>query len=203
MLRVLLTTAAGSAAGFPLREVISGYARPPARGVLVVLTAGVFTLLACRITAPLPLAAACWVAALGIALGFVDAARRRLPNRLTAAALAGALALLGADALVRGRFTTLGAAALSGLAMAGCYALLVLLNPAGMGAGDAKLALSVGTVLGSCGGEVAFLGALIGFALAAAYATVLLARGRISRRDPLAHGPFMLLGALLSIVAAG
>jgi leader peptidase (prepilin peptidase)/N-methyltransferase len=203
MLRVLLASAAGFVAGPALIKLISWYARPPATVFVAATAAGVFALLACRITAPLALAAFCWVAALGIVLGFVDAALHRLPDLLTMPAFAGALAFLAADALARERPITLGSALLSGLAMAGFYAVLVLINPAGMGAGDAKLALSVGTVLGWLGGVVAFLGVLAGFTLASAYAVMLLSRGRISRRDRLAHGPFMLLGALLAIAVAG
>ncbi|MCW2640303.1 MAG: prepilin peptidase [Dactylosporangium sp.] len=202
MLRVLLASAAGFVAGPVLIKLISWYARPPATVVVAATAAGVFALLACRITAPLALAAFCWVAALGIVLGFVDAALRRLPDLLTMPAFAGALTFLAVDALARERPTILGSAVLSGLAMAGFYTVLVLINPAGMGAGDAKLALSVGTVLGWLGGVVAFLGVLAGFTLASTYAVMLLSRRRISRRDRLAHGPFMLLGALLAIVCS-
>ncbi|GAA1801263.1 prepilin peptidase [Planosporangium flavigriseum] len=203
MLRVLIAMVAGVATGPLLTKTISGYARPPATGAAAVTAAGAFAVLACRVTAPLALAALCWVAGLGIALGFVDAARHRLPDRLTMPAFAGALALLTADALVGGRFAALASAVLSGLAMAGFYAVLVLVNPAGMGAGDAKLGLSVGTGLGWLGGDVAFLGALAGLALASAYAMVLLSRGRISRTARLAHGPFMLLGAVLAVAVTG
>jgi leader peptidase (prepilin peptidase)/N-methyltransferase len=202
MLRVLLAATAGAAAVPVLLKIISAYVRPPATGVVTATVTGLFALLACRVTAPLALAAFCWVAAAGIVLGFVDAALHRLPDRLTMPAFAGALALLATDALLHARLTALGSAVLSGLAMALFYAVLVLINPAGMGAGDAKLALSVGAVLGWLGGTVAFLGALAGFALASGYAVTLLVRGRISRRDRLAHGPFMLLGALLAIACS-
>jgi leader peptidase (prepilin peptidase)/N-methyltransferase len=202
MLRVLLAAAAGTAVAPLLVKIISGYARPPAAGRVTVTAAAVFAVLASRVTGPLPLLACCWVAALGIVLGFVDVALRRLPDRLTLPAFAGALALLAADAFADGRLTALGSAMLTALALAGGYAVLVLINPAGMGAGDVKLALAVGTVLGWLGYGVAYLGALAGFALAAGYAVVLLTRGRISRRDPVPHGPFMLLGALLAIVVA-
>jgi leader peptidase (prepilin peptidase)/N-methyltransferase len=206
MLRVLLAAVAGVAAGPVLVKTISGYtaryAPRPATGMVALTAMAVFALLACRVTAPLALAAFCWVAALGIVLGFVDGALHRLPDRLTMPAFGGALAFLAADALLRERPTALGSAVLSGLAMAGFYVVLVLINPAGMGAGDAKLALSVGTVLGWLGGAVAFLGALAGFTLASAYAVMLLSFGRISRRDRLAHGPFMLLGALLAVACS-
>jgi leader peptidase (prepilin peptidase)/N-methyltransferase len=203
MLRVLLAAAAGAVAGPVLGKTIQVYARPPATGVVTALACGVFALLACRVTAPLALAGFCWLGAVGIVLGFVDAALHRLPDRLTMPAFAGALTLLAADALARDRLAALGSAVLSGLALAAFYAVLVLINPAGMGAGDAKLALGVGTVLGWLGGDVAFLGALTALLLASAYAVILLGARRISRTDRLAHGPFMLLGALLAIAVTG
>jgi leader peptidase (prepilin peptidase)/N-methyltransferase len=203
MLRVLLAAAAGVAVGPLLERSIRRYTRPPATGVVTVTAAAVFALLASRVTAPLALVAFCWVAAVGVVLGFVDAALRRLPDRLTLPAYAGVLALLTADALARGRPAALGPPVLSGAATAFFYAVLILINPAGMGAGDAKLALSLGTVLGWLGGTVAFLGVLAGLLLASAYAVMALISHRISRRDHLAYGPFMLLGALLAIVVTG
>ncbi|HEV7896996.1 MAG TPA: A24 family peptidase [Planosporangium sp.] len=203
MLRVLLAAAAGVAAGPLLRTCVSVYTRPPATAVVAATAGGVFALLACRVTSVPALAAYCWVAALGIVLGFVDATLHRLPDRLTLPAFVGALALLAADALAHDRFTALCSAVLSGAAMAAFYAALVLISPAGMGAGDAKLALSLGTVLGWLGGVVAFLGALAGLGLASGYAVILLSSRRISREDRLAHGPFMLLGALSAIVVTG
>jgi leader peptidase (prepilin peptidase)/N-methyltransferase len=194
MLRVLIAVAAGSAVAPALRKTIRGYRQPPALLAVAAPVAVVFALLAWRVIAPLALLAACWVAALGIAAGSVDLAVRRLPDRFTLPAFAGALAILAVD----GQPGRLAGAVLAGLATAAFYATLVLINPAGMGAGDAKLALSLGTVLGWLGGGVAFLGALAGLVLAAGYALSLLVLGRIRRDDPLPHGPPMLLGALLA-----
>ncbi|GII22320.1 prepilin peptidase [Planosporangium mesophilum] len=200
MLRVLLAAATGAAAGPLLRTWVSAYARPPATGLVSAIAAGVFALLAWRIPAVPALAAFGWVGCVGIVAGFVDAALHRLPDRLTGLAFTGALVLLAADALAGGRAGALGRAVLSGAALAAFYAALVVANPVGMGAGDAKLALSLGTVLGWLGPTVTFLGALTGLALASVYAMILLASRRISRGDHLAHGPFMLLGALFAIV---
>jgi leader peptidase (prepilin peptidase) / N-methyltransferase len=196
MLRVLIAVAAGSAVVPALQKTIRGYRRPPAPLAVAAPVVGVFALLAWRVTTPLALLAACWVAAFGIAAGSVDLAVRRLPDRFTLPAFAGALAILSVDR----QPSRLAGAALAGLAMAAFYAALVLINPAGMGAGDAKLALSLGTVLGWLGGGVAFRGALAGLVLAAGYALSLLVLGRIRRDDPLPHGPSMLLGALLAVL---
>lgn len=200
MLRVLIAAAAGTAVAPALQKTIRGYRQPPALLAVAASVAVVFALLAWRVTAPLALLAACWVAALGIAAGSVDLAVRRLPDRFTLPAFAGALIALGIEAISSGRLGRLAGAALAGLATAAFYAVLVLINPAGMGAGDAKLALGLGTVLGWLGGAVALVGALAGLLLAAGYALILLALGRIRRDDPLPHGPTMLLGALLAVL---
>jgi leader peptidase (prepilin peptidase) / N-methyltransferase len=200
---MLLAAGAGGAVARVLRRPIRGYRKPPARLAVGASMTGVFALLAWRVPAPLPLLAYCWVAALGLAAGFVDGAVHRLPDRFTLPAFAGALAVLTVDALLTGRFAALGTAVLSGLAAAAFYAGLVLVNPAGMGAGDAKLALSLGTVLGWLGGRVAVAGVVAGITISVGYAMYLLIRRRVGRRDPLPHGPAMLLGALLAIVVAG
>jgi leader peptidase (prepilin peptidase)/N-methyltransferase len=196
MLRVLIAVAAGSAVAPALQKTIRGYRQPPALRAVAAPVVGVFALLALRVTTTPALLATCWVAALGIAAGSVDLAVRRLPDRFTLPAFAGALAILSFDR----QPSRLAGAVLTGLAMAAFYAALVLINPAGMGAGDVKLALGLGTVLGWLGNGVAFRGALAGLVLAAGYALSLLVLGRIRRDDPLPHGPSMLLGALLAVL---
>jgi leader peptidase (prepilin peptidase)/N-methyltransferase len=141
-----------------------------------------------------------WVAALGVALVFVDLAVHRLPDQLTYAAAVGALALLAVGALVGGEPGRVVGAALGGLGLAGFYFGLVLLYPAGMGLGDVKLALSLGTVLGWFGWVMVVFGGAAGFLLAGLTATVLLALRRVGRKSQLAHGPFMLLGTLLTLL---
>jgi leader peptidase (prepilin peptidase) / N-methyltransferase len=44
------------------------------------------------------------------------------------------------------------------------------------------------------------LGAAAGFLLAGLFAAVALALGRVSRKSSIPHGPFMLLGALATIL---
>lgn len=144
-----------------------------------------------------------WVAGGGVALAFIDLAVHRLPDRLTLTGYAGALLLLGAAAVAGGRLDTFGLAVLYGLGMALCYLLLVLVHPAGMGLGDVKLALALGLVLGWFGGAATVLGAAAGFLLAGGYAAVLLVMRRAGRKDAIAHGPFMLAGALAVIVLVG
>ena len=69
-----------------------------------------------------------------------------------------------------------------------------------MGRKDAKLAASLGLVLGWTSWQALFTGTLIGFALAAVYASARIATHRASRTSPLPLGPFILAGALVAVV---
>lgn len=160
----------------------------------------VFALFAATATTGLELAALWWVAGSAVALVFIDVAVHRLPDRLTLPAYGGGLLLLGAAAAATGQPGRFGWAVLLGLGLAAGYLLLVLVQPDGMGLGDAKLALALGLVLGWFGGGALVLGAAAGFLLAGAYAVGLLVLRRAGRRDTIPHGPFMLVGALGAVV---
>lgn len=175
----------------------------PPPGVVEAVTALVLAALAWRVPAPLTLLALCWVAVLGVALAFVDAAVHRLPDRLTLAAFAGAVGLLGAATLAGGRPGQLRTALVCALAVAGFYLILALISPAGMGLGDGKAAFSVGLATGWFGWPVAFLGTAAGFLFAGLFAAALLVLRRAGRKDHIPHGPFMFAGALTAILLAG
>ncbi len=168
---------------------------PPIATVELVL-AGVLALVAWRVREPFPLLAFSWIAVIGVALAFVDVAVHRLPDALTLSAFVGGVGLLA----LAGEPRRLGVALLCSLGMTACYLTLTLINPAGMGLGDGKLALSLGLALGWFGGMVTLYGALAGFLLSGLYAVTMLVLGRVSRKDSIAHGPFMLLGALAALV---
>lgn len=196
--RTVLTTLPVSGRCPACRERIG-----PAPGTVEVVTAVVFAVLAWRVPAPLPLLALCWVAAVGVALAFIDIAVHRLPDRLTLAAFAGAFALLAVAALADGRFGQFRTALVCALAIAGFYLILVLISPAGMGLGDGKAAFSIGIATGWFGWTVAFLGTAAGFLFAGIYAAALLVLRRAGRKDHIPHGPFMYAGALLAVLLAG
>jgi leader peptidase (prepilin peptidase) / N-methyltransferase len=120
---------------------------------------------------------ACLVVAWLAVLSWYDIRQRRLPNLLT---LPGAGVILLAGGLVgRGLPALAGAAALSAV-----YLLTHLVSPAGMGAGDVKLAIGLGGLAGCFGAEAWFLSALAAPLLTALCATL---RGLRS----LPHGPSM------------
>jgi leader peptidase (prepilin peptidase) / N-methyltransferase len=115
-----------------------------------------------------------------VALSCYDIRQRRLPNRLT---LPGAgVILLAAAVAGRGLPALAGAAALAGV-----YLVVHLVAPAGMGAGDVKLAIGLGGLTGCFGVEVWFLAALAAPLLTALGALLVEVHGMRS----VPHGPSM------------
>lgn len=151
--------------------------------------------LAARVHPALVLAAACWLALCAVPLTFIDAAVRRLPDRLTISAWAGTAFLLVLAAAVSGHWYDLARAGLGGVALAGFYLALALISPAGMGLGDVKAAAGIGTLLAWAGWRVLIAGGCAGFLLAAIYATAALATRRATRKQHIPFAPFMLAGA--------
>ncbi|GGL11999.1 hypothetical protein GCM10014719_12450 [Planomonospora parontospora subsp. antibiotica] len=147
------------------------------------------------------LLALCWLAAVCVLLAFVDAAVHRLPDRFTLAAYLGTAAPLAVAAAAGGRWDDLLGAGLGGLALAVFYLVLFLVNPAGMGLGDVKLAASLGTALGWFGWDVLVAGAFLGFLAGGLYGGALLLARRANRKSEIPFGPFMIIGAFAVLLA--
>lgn len=141
----------------------------------------------------LPLFAA-WCAVIGA----VDLRSHRLPDPLTGA---GALAVL-AFAAGRG---ALGSALLGAALLAGVYLAAHLAAPAGLGAGDVKLAVALGAAAACDGARAWVLAALAAPVFTAAAGLALLAvrhrRGEPLRGRPVPHGPGMCAATLLAVAA--
>jgi leader peptidase (prepilin peptidase)/N-methyltransferase len=106
-------------------------------------------------------------------------------------------ALIGlAEALVSGR---IGDALLGALAGAAIFGLLFLLTRgAGMGLGDAKLALLIGLFLGL---HFTIAAIAFSFIFGSILMVPVLAAGSRGRRDAVPFGPFLVLGALVALYA--
>ncbi|WP_432099488.1 prepilin peptidase [Streptomyces sp. WAC 04229] len=137
----------------------------------------------------------------GVLLAVVDLRVRRLPDPLTLPLAGAAVALLGLAALLpehAGEWTTV---LLGALALGAGYLVLFLINPAGMGFGDVKLALTAGAVLGWYGWPTLMLGTFAGFLLGAFYGGALLVARRAGRKTAIPFGPFLIAGAFLGVLA--
>jgi leader peptidase (prepilin peptidase) / N-methyltransferase len=141
-----------------------------------------------------------WLAVIAVTLAFVDLAVYRLPDRLTLAAYLGTGGLLVVAAAAGGRFDDLLRAGLAGAALAAFYLALFLVNPAGMGLGDVKLAASLGTALGWLGWDSVVIGVFLGFGAGGLYGAALMVTGRAGRKSEIPFGPFMIIGAFAAIL---
>jgi leader peptidase (prepilin peptidase)/N-methyltransferase len=156
-------------------------------------------IVAARASSGWELAALAWLALIAVPLALIDVAVHRLPDRLTGPAFAGTLALLAVAALTAHQPDRLARAAIGAAALACFYLLLCLLRPGQMGLGDAKIAASIGLVLGWTSWQALLTGTFAGFALAAVYGGVRLATHHATRTSQLPLGPFILLGTLAAL----
>jgi leader peptidase (prepilin peptidase) / N-methyltransferase len=129
-----------------------------------------------------------------LALSGFDIRQRRLPNALT---LPGAVAvLLVATATGRGVPAAAGCAALVVV-----YLAVHVVMPAGLGAGDVKLALGVGALTGAFGVDAWVLAALAAPLLTASWAVLVVVGRRPAPdgRPAVPHGPSMCVSALAAV----
>jgi leader peptidase (prepilin peptidase) / N-methyltransferase len=143
------------------------------------------------------------VAPFGLLLAAVDLRVRRLPDVLTLPLAVATAALLGLASILPGANGSWEDALLGGVVLAGSYLVLFLVHPRGFGFGDVKLALTAGVALGWYGWQALFAGAFLGFLLQAGWGAALIVAGRAGRKTALPFGPFMVLGAALTVLLAG
>jgi leader peptidase (prepilin peptidase)/N-methyltransferase len=136
-----------------------------------------------------------------VALAVVDCAELRLPDAVTlpmAAFTAGALGVVAHVEGGRWPAALLGAAALSG-----GFLMIHLFDPAQLGFGDVKLALTVGLVTGWHSWTALLLGGLGAFVSAAAVGGVLAVVRGSGRATAMPFGPSLLVGYLGAVLMAG
>ncbi|MFV2008348.1 MULTISPECIES: prepilin peptidase [unclassified Micromonospora] len=175
---------------------------PPPFAVEVVAIAALAALVSTGHPWPVVLALIWWAAWM-VPLVFVDLAVHRLPDRLTYPAAAGTWALFGAAVLLGEPSAAWLRAVIAGTGVAALFAATTLAFGArGFGLGDAKLALSVGAVLGWFGWPIVLLGLLVAFVGSGGVAVVLLVARRIRWTQQLPFGPFLVLGAVVGVLLA-
>jgi len=176
-------------AGLRLRR--STAARAVAAVVAGALCAGAFV----RFGFGFDAVAACFFASVLVALATIDLERHVLPNRilLPAAAVLAAAQLVD-DPGTGWRRLVWGAGAF------GVLLALAVVYPAGLGMGDVKLAFFLGVGLGRSVVAALLVGCLAG---GLAGIVVLARYGTAGRKIALPFGPFLALGALVALYAAG
>jgi leader peptidase (prepilin peptidase)/N-methyltransferase len=166
-------------------------------------TAAMFVVVGWRFGATPYAAAALVVSAAGVALFMIDLDHRRLPFPITGAMAVGVVLALGADTLRNGAAPVPVALASAAVWVAVYGGIWLLTAGRGMGLGDVALAPVLGLVLGWLGWGPALIGLGAGFVVGAIVGVGLIASGRARRGSKVPHGPFLLTGALLGMVAGG
>jgi len=142
-----------------------------------------------------------YVAAIGIALAFIDLDTHKLPNKIVLPAYLVLPALLApatwGSELAWSRMLQ---------ALIGCAALyafyFVLCIIGGMGFGDVKLAGVLGLALGWLGWDYLVVGAFMPFLLGGLFSLGLIAVKKAGRKSGIPFGPWMILGAFIAFAVA-
>ena len=143
---------------------------------------------------------ALWFVAACIALLLIDIDHHRLPNVLTFSTYAIVLAGFALTAALETQWADFWRALLGGLALALFFGVLSLLFPRGMGWGDAKLALSLGSVMAWTSWGALVVGGFGAFLLGAVWGVGAMVVGRAGRKSALPFGPFMIIAAFAAVV---
>lgn len=177
---------------------------PRRRRILVgLVTAALYGVLGRCVGLEPVLPALLYLAAAGTLLGFIDIGVKRLPDLFTlpsygmAAALLGVAAPFTDDGPQRFVHALIGMAALFAL-----YFAQALVAPSGIGMGDVKLSGVLGLYLGWFGQDAWVLGLLATYLLGGLAAVGIMVVRR-SRKGEFPFGPYMLAGALISVLAVG
>lgn len=208
VLEPVLGALGGAVAGVPLAAVAERFRTTPGtrrnalRIAAVLATALGCALMAWRFAGAAELAAYLAFAGLAVPLAIVDAAEKRLPNRLVLVAGVTVGVLLVVAALVEGRPLNLLAGLLGGVGMFAVYLVLAVAARGGVGMGDVKLAAVLGLALGYLGWSAWAIGLVAGLVINGVVAIVGLATRRTTLRGSVPFGPSMLVGALLAIAFA-
>ncbi len=156
------------------------------------LTAVLFGLAAWQFGLSAALPAALFFVAVLVAVSFIDLEHQIIPNKIILPGMPIGLGLV----LLQGTSPALVGAA--GFLIGGGLLLLVaMINPAGMGAGDVKLAAFMGVFLG----YYVLIALLVAFVLGAVVGLILIVTKVRTRKDPLPFGPFLALGSLAALFA--
>ncbi|MEU0470936.1 A24 family peptidase [Amycolatopsis sp. NPDC006131] len=164
-----------------------------------VVTAALFAAVAWRFGWGIDLVAYSTFSLVVVPLVVIDFVEQRLPSVLILVGLLALGAVFGVGAvLVAGCADLL--RALAGMAVLGLVYLVLALAVGGLGAGDVKLAGLLGLALGWQSWTAVMVGTVAGWLFAAVARLVLRAMGRVARDAPMPLGPYLALGALVTIL---
>lgn len=170
---------------YPLTELVTG--------VLFALAVAEFGL---TLTAAV-YAAFFWVL---VVLTVIDLEHKLLPNRIVYPAFVVGWVGLVAAALIEGDAGDLRSAAIGALVFGGFFFIIAFIYPAGMGGGDVKLALVLGSFLGFAGGVGAVIvGMFLSFLLGGVIGLIAMKASGKGRKMQIPFGPFLALGSVIAV----
>jgi len=160
--------------------------------VVELLTAGLFALAAYRFGPTMELIPALLLLAALVAITGIDLDHQLIPDVITLPGVAAGAALGIAIHPDHWLDIVLGIAVGGGL-----FFVIILASGGGMGGGDMKLGAMLGAFLGW---KLVLLAILLAVFAGGAVAITLLMSGSKGRKDPVPFGPFLALGAILSLL---
>ena len=139
----------------------------------------------------------------GVALAVVDLRTKLLPSRIVLPAHAAVLALAGVAAAITHDGRAYVRALVAMLVVRSCFWVLWWIRTGGMGFGDVRLSALLGFTLGYLGWAQVLVGTYSSFLLfgVPGLLIALARRDRAFLKTEFPFGPFMLVGALLGVVA--
>jgi leader peptidase (prepilin peptidase)/N-methyltransferase len=139
----------------------------------------------------------------GVALWFIDIEHFRLPDAIVLPLYPVTVVGLVIAGLASGEWPLVAALAGGAVWVALIGGLWLLTGGRGMGFGDVKLAPVLGITLGWVALEASVVGLLAAFVLGGIVGVFLMATGRARRGTHIPFGPYLLLGALVGLLAGG
>jgi len=138
------------------------------------------------------------LAAVGVALFWIDVDVHRLPEALTLPCIPAVALLLAVASATTGDWGSLARAVACAVAVWLVYLVLALAVPGGLGLGDATLGGLVSLPLGYVAWGAPVVAFLAAYAVSGVAALVGLALRRLELKSDIAFGPYILLGALVA-----
>ncbi len=142
-----------------------------------------------------------YVSAISVALTLIDLDVHRLPDKIVLPSYGVVAALLVLASWGEQDWSALWRALVCGAILFAFYFLVIIVYPAGMGAGDLKLSGVLGLALGWLGWGPFVVGSFGAFLLGGVYAILLIVTRRAGRKSGIPFGPWMIGGAALGVVA--
>lgn len=176
--------------------------RSPAGYAALVITMAMYIAMA-LVSSNWALIMAGWVLIAGlVSAAWIDLLTHRLPRQVSYLTLfAGAPFLVGA-AFVDDDPGRLLQCLLGLLLATGIIGVLYLIGRGALGAGDVRLAPTLGLYLGWHGLEAVYYGIFLGFIVAAVVSLALIVTRRLTRKDEIPMGPFLVAGTLAVFISS-